>query len=118
MCVFGSPKPNTEMPVKMLAQKNGRPKGRTAYSAATLAIIEQAFRSGLGYRRILKNYPGHGMTAEGVKAVTKKLKQMGSIDRTKGSGRSVASAFRGGRGGGLRGRALPPIGHAAFPAFF
>ena len=54
----------------------GRPR-RSTYTAAQLGIIKVAKAAGMGYRKIPRAYPGHGLTASGVKEVLKKMAKNG-----------------------------------------
>ena len=65
----------------------GRPRRPTS-TATQLGIIRVAKAAGVGYREIPRAYPGHGLTAPGVKEALKKMaKSGGKTERGAGSGR-------------------------------
>ena len=69
-------------------RNKGRPKGGASYDAGKLAIIKAAVAKGLGWRRIVKQYPNHGFTEQGVKSITERLrKNPDCASRKPGTGR-------------------------------
>ena len=63
-------------------------KRRQSYTPAQMEIIRVAhIDNGLGYKKIIKAYPGFGLTESGVRDVCERLDKTGTTDRKAGSGR-------------------------------
>ena len=82
-----NPQPDNAPAVAPAAQAKAKPK-RPRYTDGQIEIIKKAYlEEKLGHRAILKKKGNFGLTVQGVKEATERLKNNGSLGREESSGR-------------------------------
>ena len=79
------------LPQGEVAGADTKARREKEYTATQIDLIKKGVEDGLGYSRIVKKYPGFGLTKSGVRDVVERFKKNGAVERKKGSGRKATA---------------------------
>ena len=69
-----------------LSEGSSKKRARPGYDEAQKALIARCIDQGMGYRKIIKQYPDMGFTLDGLKSALARWRKNGTLGRKVGSG--------------------------------